>query len=61
MTVTVNQIIAGVVPCVLALAWLFRLQGRLDVTDARYMEIIGRLERIEENQDRRVRHHATQA
>ena len=53
MTLTLDQLLAILVPSVLALAWLFRLQGRLDVTDARYLEIIGRLERIEENQDRR--------
>jgi hypothetical protein len=31
--------------------WLVRLEGRVNVTDARYMEIIKRLERIERAQD----------
>ena len=34
-----------------AVVWLVRLEGRINVTDARYAEIIGRLVRIEQKQD----------
>ena len=56
MTLTPEQLITIIVPIVLGLAWLFRLQSRQDVTDSRYVEIINRLERIEDNQDRREVH-----
>ncbi len=56
MTLAPEQFVALIIPLVLGLAWLFRLSGRQDVTDARYGEIIKRLERIEDNQDRRMVH-----
>lgn len=55
MTLTFEQIIALVIPAVLGLVWLLRLEGRINVTDTRYAEILGRLQRIEDNQDRRER------
>jgi hypothetical protein len=38
--------------CVGAIVWLIRLEGRINVTDARYQDIIARLARIEAKQDK---------
>lgn len=35
-----------------AIVWLVRLEGRVNVTDARYQDIIDRLKRIEDKQDK---------
>lgn len=34
-----------------AIVWLVRLEGRINVTEAQYAEIIRRLDRIEHRQD----------
>lgn len=34
-----------------AVVWLVRLEGRINVTDARFLDIIARLDRIEKKQD----------
>ena len=36
---------------VAAIVWLVRLEGRINVTDARFLDIIARLDRIEKKQD----------
>jgi hypothetical protein len=53
MSLTFEEVAAIVGAAISALIWLLRLEGRVNLTDARYQEIIGRLERIEDNQDRR--------
>ena len=55
MSIDLGTIVAIVVPSVLGIVWMVRLEGRINVTDARYADIIARLERIEANQDRRGR------
>jgi len=54
MSVDVGTILAVAVPCVLGIVWMVRLEGRINVTDARFEEILKRLDRIEANQDRRL-------
>lgn len=39
------------VPIISGIVWLVRLEGRVNVTDSRYMDIISRLVRIENKQD----------
>jgi hypothetical protein len=51
MTITLQDFALVAVPVVCGLTWLLRLEGRIDVTDARYAEILNRLDRIERNQD----------
>ena len=43
--------LAAVAMVVGAIVWLVRLEGRINVTDVRYDEIIERLARIERKQD----------
>lgn len=52
MTVTLSDVVLIAVPLLSVAAWLFRLEGRINVTDARYDDIIRRLERIEYKQDK---------
>lgn len=52
MTIDLGTFTAIAVPTVLGIVWLVRLEGRVNVTDARYMDIISRLVRIEQKQDR---------
>lgn len=52
MNVTVEDVMLVLVPFVGALAWLFRLEGRINTTAARYDEIIRRLDRMERAQDK---------
>lgn len=51
MTIDGSTIIIAVLSVVGGLVWLIRLEGRIDVTDSRYGEILRRLERIENKQD----------
>ena len=39
------------IPTVLGIVWLVRLEGRINVTDAQFEDIIRRLARIEAKQD----------
>ena len=47
MTITLQDFALVAVPVVCGLTWLLRLEGRINVTDARYAEILNRLDRIE--------------
>ncbi len=51
MTIDLGTFIAVAVPTVLGIVWMVRLEGRINVTDARYADIISRLTRIEMKQD----------
>jgi len=51
MTIDVGTFFAFAVPTILGVVWLVRLEGRINVTDFRYNEIIRRLDRIEAKQD----------
>jgi hypothetical protein len=51
MQVDLSTMFAIAVPSVAAIVWLVRLEGRINVTDARYTEILSRLTRIESKQD----------
>ena len=53
MTISLDTVMAVVVPVILAVTWLLRLEGRITLTDARYLEIIRRLERIEMKEDQK--------
>lgn len=57
MTIDLSTVIAIALPAVGAIVWLIRLEGRVNVEDARYEDIIGRLERIEAKLDRSNRRH----
>lgn len=52
MTIELSTVIAIALPAVGAIVWLIRLEGRVNVGDARQADIIGRLERIEAKVDR---------
>lgn len=52
MTLTLEQALAIAVPCVAALTWLIRLEGRINVNDSRHDDIVERLKRIETKLDR---------
>ena len=65
MEINLPALVALLVPAVLSLGWLFRLDGRLNTADAllrariqsadaRFDEIVNRLVRIEQNQDRMI-------
>jgi len=49
--ISLAQAFAFLVTIVPGVVWLVRLEGRINVTDSRYAEIIRRLERIEKKQD----------
>lgn len=51
MTVDPSAVVIAIGMVVGGLVWLVRLEGRINVTDVRYGEIISRLRRIEEKQD----------
>ena len=51
MTIDLGVFTTIAVPTVLGIVWLVRLEGRINVTDARYADIISRLARIEAKQD----------
>lgn len=51
MQIDPNTLVAIAVPTVLGIVWLVRLEGRINVTDSRYLDIINRLARIEQKQD----------
>jgi len=53
MTIDPAVVVAIVVPTVLGIVWLVRLEGRINVTDAQFEDIIRRLARIEAKQDLR--------
>lgn len=40
------------VPAIAGIVWLVRLEGRINVTDSRFADIITRLARIEAKQDK---------
>lgn len=40
------------IPAISGVVWLVRLEGRINVTDSRYADIIARLMRIEAKQDK---------
>lgn len=52
MALSIEQIAAVLVPAVLALSWLIRLEGRINLQDARYAEIKEALTYIRERLDR---------
>ena len=56
MTVTAEQIVLVGVPLVLGLVWLIRIEGRVNLGDARYGDITSRLIRIENKLDRNGYH-----
>lgn len=51
MTLDVQTLLLAAGMTVGAIVWLVRLEGRINVTDARYQDIIDRLRRIESKQD----------
>ena len=51
MTVDLGTIIAGLALVVGAVVWLVRLEGRINVTESQFSEIIRRLDRMERRQD----------
>lgn len=51
MTIDLGTFTALAVPVIGAVVWLVRLEGRINVTDFRYEEILRRLDRIEKKQD----------
>jgi hypothetical protein len=51
MNVSLQDAVLVLLPCAAGLTWLLRLEGRINVTDAQFTEIIRRLERIEKRQD----------
>ena len=53
MSVDLGTIIAIGAPCIAGIVWMVRLEGRINVTDAHFLDIIKRLDRIENKQDRR--------
>ena len=52
MQIELSTLIAIAAPIVGAIVWLVRLEGRINVGDVRYADIIGRLTRIEHKLDR---------
>lgn len=56
MTGTAEMIAAVAVPLVLGLVWLIRLEGRVNLGEARYGDITSRLIRIENKLDRHGSH-----
>ena len=52
MALSIEVIAAVVVPIVLGLSWLLRLEGRINLQDARYAEIKESLSYIRERLDR---------
>ena len=52
MTFDPSSVIAATGLLLGGLIWLVRLEGRVNVTDWQYREIISRLERIERRQDK---------
>lgn len=52
MNVDLGAVLAAGGMFIGAVVWLVRLEGRIDVTHAQYLEIIRRLDRIEHAQDR---------
>jgi hypothetical protein len=53
VTVDTSTIVALAGMAVAGLVWLVRLEGRINVTEARFTDIIDRLARIEAKQDRK--------
>ena len=53
MEVSLAEVAAVAAPLIGGLTWLIRLEGRINVTDARFVDIISRLARIEAKQDDR--------
>lgn len=51
MTLDPFLLVALVIPVIGAVVWLVRLEGRINVADARYADIVGRLARIEQKLD----------
>jgi len=51
MTIDLGTFAAIAIPTVLGIVWLVRLEGRINVTDAQFEDIIRRLARIEAKQD----------
>ena len=47
MQIELGTLIAGAIPVIGAIVWLVRLEGRINVSDSRHEDIIGRLKRIE--------------
>lgn len=43
--------IGAAIPVIAGIVWLVRLEGRINVTQAQFLEIIRRLDRIENKQD----------
>lgn len=55
MTIDMGTLIGFAVPTVLGIVWMVRLEGRINVTQSQFVEIIRRLERIENKQDHEER------
>lgn len=55
MTIDLSTLITVAVPIVLGIVWMVRLEGRINVTQAQFVEIIRRLARIEQKQDHEER------
>lgn len=51
MTIDAGTLLAAGALCVGGIVWLVRLEGRINVTEAQFAEILRRLVRIEEKQD----------
>jgi hypothetical protein len=51
MTIEIGTLVTVAVPTVGAIVWLVRLEGRINVADARHEDIVDRLERIERKID----------
>ena len=51
MVIEVGTLVAVGVPTILAVVWLVRLEGRINVGDQRFEDIQNRLERIEHKLD----------
>lgn len=51
MQVDAGSIILGLSLIIGCVVWLVRLEGRINVTDSQFQEIIRRLDRIEKRQD----------
>lgn len=52
MQIDGGTFIAVGVPVIAGIVWLVRLEGRINVTQSQFLEIIRRLDRIENKQDR---------
>lgn len=52
MQIDTGTFVGIATPVILGIVWMVRLEGRINVTQAQFVEIIRRLDRIEAKQDR---------